>query len=308
MIDVCVIGHVTRDVIRINGREKELPGGTAYYSSMALKNLGLNVAVVTKIDYNDAYLLNKLNKNNIPVFLKMSPKTTVFENIYDHLNHRDHRVQKVKSIATAFTIEEIADISPTIFHIGSLTKGDIPLEVLKSLTGKFMVSLDVQGFLREVVQGYVKMKDWDEKYEVLCNVDIVKADETEAKVLTGEEDIEKAAKILSSFGAKEVIITSGSNGSLIYCKEKFYHIPSYPQERIIDPTGCGDTYMAGYLYKRLRCIDSTLDFNKVGKFAAAIASLKLGKYGAFEGSQDEVEYFLKTRDKFESFDNFCRKR
>ncbi len=298
MVDVCIIGHVTKDIVRINSREKELPGGTAYYSSMALKNLGLNVVVITKIGYNDGYLLNDLKKGNIPAFLKMSPKTTVFENIYtEYQNHRVHRVQKVKSIATPLAIEDIPDISPTIFHVGCLTRGDIPLDVLGFLTGKSIVSLDVQGFLREVVQSNVKMKDWDEKHEALCNVDIIKADETEAKVLTGEENIEEAAKKISSFGPKEVIITSGVNGSLIYCQKKFYHIPSYPQERITDPTGCGDTYMAGYIYKRLRSIGPTLDFNNIGKFAAAIASLKLERYGPFQGGPDEVESFLKTRDK-----------
>jgi sugar/nucleoside kinase (ribokinase family) len=214
----------------------------------------------------------------------------------------------VKSIATPFVIENIPDISPTIFHIGSLTRGDIPLDILKFLAKKSIISLDVQGFLREIVQGSVKIEDWDEKIEALPNVDIVKADEMEAKILTGEQDMEKAAKRLSAFGPKEVIITLSSNGSLIYYKEKFYYIPSYPPERIIDPTGCGDTYMAGYIYKRLRSIDPALDFNEIGKFSAAIASLKLEGYGPFKGSADDVEYFLETRDEFESFNNCCWKR
>lgn len=310
MLDVCVIGHVTRDIIRINNREKELPGGTAYYSSMALKSLGLNVAVVTKIAHNDSYLLDDLNRNNISVVVKMSPKTTVFTNSYDgYLNPGDYyRTQKVRSIAAPFSIEDIADISPTIFHIGSLTKGDIPLDVLKFLARKSIISLDVQGFLREVAQGSVKIKDWDEKHDALSHIDIVKADETEAKILTGEEDMEKAAKTLSAFGPQEVIITLGSNGSLIYCKEKFYRIPPCLQERIIDPTGCGDTYMAGYLYKRLESIGSILDFNKIGKFSASIASLKLGRHGPFKGSREEVEYSLETRDEFESFNNRHWKR
>ena len=310
MLDVCVIGHVTRDIIRINNREKELPGGTAYYSSMALKSLGLNVAAVTKMAYEDSYLLDDLNRNNIDVVLKMSLRTTVFANSYAwYSNHGDYyRAQTVESIAAPFSIEDIPDISPTICHIGSLTKGDIPLDVLKFLARKSIISLDVQGFLREVVQGCVRMKDWNEKRAALSNVDILKADETEARILTGKENIEEAAKTLSALGPQEVIITSGSNGSLIYCKEKFYHIPSYLQERIIDPTGSGDTYMAGYLYKRLRSIGPALDFNNIGKFSAVTASLKLRRHGPFKGSREQVEYFLETRDEFEGLNNCCWKR
>ncbi|RLB94884.1 MAG: ribokinase [Deltaproteobacteria bacterium] len=297
MLDVCVIGHVTKDITRINNRGKELPGGTAYYFSMALKNLGLNVAVVTKIGYNDSYLLDDLNKNNIPVFLKMNPRTTMFENSYTE--NSNHRVQKLKSIASPFAIEDVPDVSPSIFHIGPLTKGDIPLDLLISLSTRFRTSLDVQGFLRTEVGGCVKLTDWREKGRALSNIEIIKADETEAKILSGQENIEKAAKTLSEFGPKEVIITLGSKGSVIYAGKSFYRIPSYPQERIIDPTGCGDTYMAGYIYRRLKTIGPFLDFHEIGKFSAAVASLKLKRHGPFQGSRDDVESLLVKGEKKE---------
>ena len=297
VVDVCVIGHVTRDIIKINNRERVLPGGTAYYTSIALKNLGLNVAVVTKIGNSDRYLLNDLNKNNIVVFLKVDSVTTVFENSYDgYFKRKSCRMQKVQSIARPFFIEDIPDITPMIFHIGSLTKGDVPPEVLKFLAKKSIISLDVQGFVREVVQGCVKVKDWEIKEEALSFVDILKANEEEAKILTGEKDMKRAARTLSAFGPKEVIITSGSNGSLIYCQGEFYSIPSYPPERIVDPTGCGDTYIAGYLYKRLKSSTSSPDFTDIGKFSAATASLKLKRHGPFEGTGEDVEDFLKMRD------------
>jgi len=306
MLDVCIIGHVTRDIIRIEGKEKILPGGTAYYSSIALKSLGLNVAVVTKVSYSDKYLLNDLKKINIPVFLKITPKTTIFENIYD--GYLNHRLQKVTSIATPFRVEDIPDISPRIFHIGPLTKKDIPLEVLKLVAKRSIVSLDVQGFLRDVIKDSVKIKDWDEKYEALSNVDIIKANEMEARTLTGEKDMKKAAKKLSKLGPKEVIITLGSNGSLIYSKEKFYLIPPYPQGKVVDPTGCGDTYMAGYIYMRLKNYSSFVDFDRIGNFAAAVALLKLQRYGPFRGSSKEVRRFLKKEGEIESSNSCCRER
>ena len=53
MFDVCVIGHITKDIVRIKNVEKEMPGGVAYYFSMGLKNLGSNVSLITKAAEKD---------------------------------------------------------------------------------------------------------------------------------------------------------------------------------------------------------------------------------------------------------------
>jgi hypothetical protein len=75
LFDICVVGLVTRDIVRIGGKEKKMPGGTAYYASMAMKSLGLNVAIITKVKKEDEALLGDL-KASIPVFLGESPRTT----------------------------------------------------------------------------------------------------------------------------------------------------------------------------------------------------------------------------------------
>uniref|UniRef100_A0A7C4NUB1 Carbohydrate kinase PfkB domain-containing protein n=1 Tax=Thermodesulfobacterium geofontis TaxID=1295609 RepID=A0A7C4NUB1_9BACT len=68
-------------------------------------------------------------------------------------------------------------------------------------------------------------------------------------------------------------MTLGKKGSLIYAKGEFYSIPAVVTS-VVDPTGCGDTYMAGYICKRL----TSEDFNEIGKFASKIASLKLERF------------------------------
>ncbi len=62
----------------------------------------------------------------------------------------------------------------------------------------------------------------------------------------------KSARLLADWGVKEVVITLGSMGSVIYHKGVFYHIPAYKPATVIDTTGCGDTYMAGYLSQRIK--------------------------------------------------------
>ena len=286
MFDVCIIGHITKDIVRINGKiEKEIPGGTAYYTSIALKSLGLTVAVITKVSREDRdSLLCELERSGIAIYCYDSDKTTIFENIYRREN-LDVRAQKVKAVASPFSPDDLAQTRATIFHFGPLMNRDISLEILEeaSLRGK-LISLDVQGFVRAIKDGEVIEVDWQEKKKGLAYIDILKTDENEARILSGEDDLEKAAIMLSRYGPNEVIITLASKGSLIYSSGKYYRIPAYPAKEVIDPTGCGDTYIAGYLYQRLQLSD----FTKSGKFAALLATFKLENFGPFKGSEEEI--------------------
>jgi sugar/nucleoside kinase (ribokinase family) len=293
MFDICIIGHVTKDIVRIKDVVLEMPGGVAYYFAIGSKNLGLNVSIITKIAKKDENLLKNLVKNDVAIFCRESPSTTIFENIYP--TNFDFRIQKVNSIARPFSMGDVQEINAQIFHFGPLTKDDIPLEILKRLSRKAIISLDIQGFLRNVEMGKVINVDWDEKDEGLAYVDILKANEMEARIATGETNMKKAAAKLSSHGINEIVITLGAKGSLIYSENKFYAIPSFPVSHISDTTGCGDTYMAGYIYKRLK----SFDIGESGRFAAAMASLKIGKMGPFEGSEEYVKKFLAYHKIFE---------
>jgi sugar/nucleoside kinase (ribokinase family) len=127
------------------------------------------------------------------------------------------------------------------------------------------------------------MADWPDKADGLSYIDILKAGEQEARVLSGEAEVERAALRLADYGPAEVIITRGSKGSVILSGGRFFPIPALPATNIIDPTGCGDTYMAGYLYQRLH----SGDLETAGRFAAAIATAKLARFGPFRGSEEE---------------------
>lgn len=286
MFDLCVIGHITRDIIRVRNLTKELPGGVAQYCSIACKNLGSKLYVITKCAEEDKVLLRDLVNQNIPLCYRKSEKTTTFENTY--LDGVTTRKQKLISLAVPFRTDDMPDISSRIFHLGPLTREDIPLEILRGLSKRSKVSLDIQGYLRKVDNGKITYADWLEKDEGLTYVNILKGDETEARILSGEQDLERAAVRLSTYGVDEVIITRGNEGSLVYAKGILHPIPFFPPKRIVDATGCGDTYMAGYIFKRLK--SCTID--EAGRFAAAIAALKLEGYGPFKGTEKDVEDFL----------------
>jgi len=283
MFDTCVIGHITKEIIRIKDKvEREMPGGTAYYSSMALRGVGLKVAVITKMSREDRdSLLYELEKTGIIVFCRKSKETTVFQNIYS--GRKLHvRVQRVKAVSSPFSPSDLGEVSAKVFHIGPLTSRDVSPDLLKAVSTRGgLVSLDIQGLLREIEDSEVRMQDWREKKEGLAYVDILKTDEEEAAILSGEDNMKKAALTLSRLGPKEIIITSGSRGSLIFARGEFHKIPAFPPKKIIDPTGCGDTYMGGYIFRRLR----SNDFSQAGRFAATLASLKIERFGALDGTE-----------------------
>jgi sugar/nucleoside kinase (ribokinase family) len=178
-------------------------------------------------------------------------------------------------------------VDARVFHLGPLLAGDISVDLIKTLAAKGRISLDVQGYLRKVVNQKVYATDWPEKQQALQYVDILKADVAELQALTGQHTVADGAKWAADLGVQEVIVTNGSKGSVIYSEGISHPIPAYPPEIIVDATGCGDTYMAGYLYRRRK--GDTIP--QSGEFAAAMAGLKTAANGAFEGTEADVLQF-----------------
>jgi sugar/nucleoside kinase (ribokinase family) len=290
--DVCVIGHVTKDITGVGVGRAAHPGGTAYYSSVALSRMGLKVAVVTKVAEEDqGFLLHNLKAENVTVFCTNSKHSSAFENTYSP-EDVDARRQRILSIAEPFSPADMHGISATAFHVGPLTNRDVSVDLLQYVTARArIVSLDAQGMLRPAHVGEVREEDWPDKRKGLRYVDILKVDEKEAFVLSGERASDRAIVVLSSFGPKEVIVTMGSRGSIIYVEQTLHNVSSGAPRKTGDPTGCGDTYAAGYLSQRLKGVRPEL----AGRFAAAMATLKVENPGPFRGRAEDVEALLSRK-------------
>ncbi len=275
MYDICCIGHITLDKVVTKKSVVHMAGGTSFYFSNAIRNMNPNYLLVTSVAKNEMHFIADLRNEGIKVQLTSPSQHTVyFENNY--AEDQDHRTQRVLQKSDPFKPEDFQNIEASFFHLGPLLADDIPVEIIKHLSKKGKVSLDVQGYLREVKNQKVHAIDWRDKKEALQYVNILKANEFEMAVLTGSTDVRKAAKILFDWGVEEIIITLGSRGSVIYDGVRFYNIPAYsPMISIVDATGCGDTYMAGYLYQRQK----GKGFRYSGEFAAAMATLKIESSG-----------------------------
>jgi sugar/nucleoside kinase (ribokinase family) len=262
-----------------------MAGGTSFYFSNAIRNLDVNYLLVTSLAAKEMQFVSDLRNKGINVNVVPSRNTVYFENKYSE--NLDIRTQRVSQQADSFSVEQLHNIDAAIYHLGPLLAEDIPVDVIKLLSGKGIVSLDAQGYLRTVKNEEVLPVDWPAKKEALQYVDILKANEYEMEVLTGEKDITKSAKIVSDWGVKEIVITLGSMGSVIYKDNTLYSVPPYIPGNYADTTGCGDTYMAGYLYKRNR----GASIQEAGEFASAMAGLKVNSSGPFTGTEEDVMNF-----------------
>jgi sugar/nucleoside kinase (ribokinase family) len=289
MNKICCIGHITHDKIITPETEVDMPGGTSYYFAHAMYHLngGKDFQLVTSLAETDMQAVTDLRKLGINVSVVPSRHTVYFENKYGE--NQNNRTQRVLAKADPFTVESLKNLKASVFHLGSLLADDFSLQVIESLAGRGEVSVDSQGYLREVRGEKVYAVDWKEKREALRHIDVLKVNEYEMEVLTGHNDAHDAALQLAEWGVKEVCVTLGNYGSVILEDNHFYDICAYPPLRVVDATGCGDTYSTGYLYMRSRGANPS----EAGHFAAAMSTLKLEANGPFAQTEDDVWHIIK---------------
>lgn len=300
MPNIIVIGHITHDHIITPDINLHIPGGTAWYAAWCLHHLlrftqGRQVGfhLITSVGPDDAEAIDALQRAGIQTYNLPSPATVYFENSYGH--NMNNRRQRVLSRALPFTwhslsplIQDIMQAHPSaqrpIFLLGSLLADDFPLDVIRQLHSIGQVVVDVQGYLREVVDEQVHAIDWADKCEALRYVDVLKTNEHEMEVLTGHTDPLLAARQLAEWGVGEVLLTMGDKGSIIYHHGQAVSIPAYQPHPLVDATGCGDTYTTAYMLRRAQ----DAEVAEAGRYAAATATLKLQHSGPFAETEQDV--------------------
>lgn len=290
MTEICCIGHITRDRIITQDPPNTVysAGGSAYYVAWAFQALPHDVdfQLVTSVSREMMPEVERLREAGVSVKSFESPDNVFFENKYG--KNMDNRSQRVLAKSAPFTIEQLEGIEARVFHLGTLLADDFAPEVVEYLATKGDVSIDVQGYMRYVKGEQVYSTEWNDKLRLLKHTAILKVNEWECQTLTGITDPFVAAEQIHAWGVREVIVTLGGGGSIIYAEGKYYETPAYPPSKLVDATGCGDTYSAGYLYARAK----GMSYEESGRFAAAMCTLKLEHTGPFDRTIDDVHDVL----------------
>ncbi len=273
--DLIIVGHVSKDIIVIDDKSSESIGGSVYYAALAAKPAGCNVLAVTKLAFSDIDLLSGFWRSNMPVLPLYCSQTTIME---DQFSAEDGYVRssKILSLAEPFERQEFLNLKARVVYLAALMRGEIPNELIESLSHGAKIALDVQGVLRVREQNVLIMRDWKEKERLLSCVHFLKADGDEAKLLTGLRDYEEIISCIHGWGVKEILITDDegvtvSDGNSIFNR-------TFQEYRIEARTGRGDTCFGSFLSWRIsHGIEESLDH------CVRITKLKLQTPGPYTG-------------------------
>jgi len=280
-VDIAVVGDFAKDKIIFRGRTEESLGGAVYYGATALKRMGLRTAVITRLAKQDFHLLDELRREGALVYAQPAPETSGIENTYT-TEDMDHRTCRLIGFAGPFRIEDIPRISARTFLVGPIMTGVVDIPLMEKLAAIGSVALDAQAFVRVHEGNDMELVDWPEKRSGLAMVKVLKVDDAEAEVLTGEKDELTALKKLSSYGPSEIVLTR-AKGVRVHTAGLSYEAPFVPR-KILGRTGRGDTCLATYLGKRL-----TSSPEEACLFAAAATSLKMERPGPLQASIQEIQ-------------------
>jgi sugar/nucleoside kinase (ribokinase family) len=281
--DIAMLGHVSKDIIVDHlGNETRLVGGAVVQSCAAAARAGARVLVVTKAAAEDAQALDSLRREAGELVVLPSPATTSILNRFVSAD-RERRDTKLLSSAEPFASSDLpSEARTSIVDLAGLFVGELPDSLIEELAGRGEIAVDAQGLLRRAdSSGAMRFDDWENKRRYLPLVAYFKTDAAEAEILTGSQDREEAARILASWGAREVMVTHNSE-ALVLVDGAIYRAPFTPAN-LSGRTGRGDTTFASYLARRL-----DHDAEESIRFAAALCSIKMETPGPFSGTLDMV--------------------
>ena len=281
--DVLFCGNYTKDTIITPDGTTYVDGGGMNYAAYASKRLGANPAVITRLNKEDERVVKGFEANGIDCYPVFTPSSTLMTLEYK-TRDVDRRNLYVKGIAGTISPRQLDELDARVIVTNSSLRGEVELEFFTEMRKRpgVLLSADVQGFIRVLRGESLVYEPWEEMGAVLQHLDILKSDAVEAEYLTGETDIEKAAKIFAGMGPKEILLTH-SGGVLVYADGKFHHY-AFHSESQAGRSGRGDTCVGTYVTKRL-----TLPPYEAGKWAAAVTGMKVERPGPFNRSIAEVE-------------------
>ena len=277
-MSILVVGTVAFDAIETPfGKTDKIVGGAATYiclsSSFYAKNLNL-VSVVGEDFPSDAIQMLKNKSVDIDgLQIKKGEKTFFWSGKYHNdMNTRD-------TLDTQLNVLENFDpIVPEKYQKSEfLMLGNLMPSVQKKVLSQMkkrpkLVVLDTMNFWMDLFM--------DDLKEALKEVDVLTINDEEARQLSGEYSLVKAAKLILSMGPKYLIIKKGEHGALLFNNEEVFFAPALPLEEVFDPTGAGDSFAGGFIGYLAKTNDISFENMKRAVInGSAMASFCVEKFG-----------------------------
>lgn len=290
-MSLLVVGTVAFDAIETPfGKTDKIIGGAATYASLSASYFTQDINLVSVVgdDFPQA-TIKDLNDHGIRtegLQIKKGEKSFFWAGKYHNdMNTRDTLATELNVLMTfdPQIPESYQDCS--FLMLGNLMPS-IQMKVMNQLRNRpKLIVMDTMNFWMETAM--------DDLMKVIAMVDVLTINDAEARQLSNEYSLVKAAQKILQMGPKYLIIKKGEHGALLFNKEQVFFAPALPLEDVFDPTGAGDTFAGGFIGFLARTKDVSFENMKRGIiFGSAMASFCVEKFGTeriINLSQEEVE-------------------
>ncbi|MGE6221048.1 PfkB family carbohydrate kinase [Nubsella zeaxanthinifaciens] len=303
-MSLIIIGTVAFDAIETPfGKTDKIVGGAATFASLAASYLYNKTKIVAVVgDDFKKEDIQKLNQHGVDtegLQVKEGEKSFFWSGKYHNdMNSRDTLITELN------VLENFDPIIPDSYQdceylmLGNLTPA-IQQTVIKRLKNRpKLIVMDTMNFWMDIMM--------DDLLETIKMVDVLTINDSEARQLSGEYSLVKAANKILTMGPKYLIIKKGEHGALLFHEDKIFSAPALPLADVFDPTGAGDTFAGGFIGYLAKV--GTINFNNMKNaliYGSALASFCVEKFGTerlLELSQEEISSRLQQFVNLSSFE------
>ena len=239
-----IVGSMAFDAIETPfGKTGKILGGAATFIGLAATQFKVRSAIVSVVgeDFPDTYMdiLKDRDIDLSGVEVVKGGKTFFWQGKYHNdLNSRDTLVTELNTLADFDPIVPEGFADADVVMLGNLHP-NIQMSVINQMEERpKLIILDTMNFWMN--------HTWDELMDVIAKIDVITINDEEARKMTKEYSLVKAAAKIQEMGPKYVVIKKGEHGALLFHKEHIFFAPALPLEEVFDPTGAGDTFAGGF--------------------------------------------------------------
>lgn len=277
-MSLVVVGTVAFDAIETPfGKTDKIVGGAASYIALASSYFNRNIHLVSVIgDDFPADFLNLLKKEGVNLDgleVKKGEKSFFWSGKYHNdLNSRDTLVTELNVLADFKPVVPESAREADFLMLGNLAPA-VQLSVIDQMKKRpKLIVLDTMNFWMDIAM--------DELKKVIAKVDVLTINDSEARQLSGEYSLVRAAQKILKMGPKALIIKKGEHGALLFNEEEVFFAPALPLEEVYDPTGAGDSFAGGFVGYLSKTEDISFEnMKRAIIFGSAMASFTVERFG-----------------------------
>src|SRR3989338_16155 len=290
-MSLLIVGSVAFDAIETPfGKTDKIIGGSGTFIALSASNYVSDQRIVSVVgeDFPQSMLdlLQAKGVNLDGLQIKQGEKTFFWSGRYHNdMNSRDTLITELN------VLEHFDPVIPQAYQgVDYVMLGNLSPQVQRQVIERLherpkLVAMDTMNFWMDIAI--------DDLKQTLALVDVLFVNDEEARQLSGEYSLVKAAKVIRAMGPNTLVIKKGEHGALLFQDEKVFFAPALPLEEVFDPTGAGDTFAGGFMGYIAATGDTS--FNNMKRAiinGSALASFCVEKFGTerlLDLTKEEIE-------------------